>query len=121
MKVLLGAALVLLVLYLISGSAVTSVISLGGSDGNVSVGGRRLGPSMFAITFRDQYLCDSFEHGAYVTSDRDTGEGCTGPYFDSVNLCRRLEEVGQSRVRLYFEGRMLECDHEGADGGEPGS
>jgi hypothetical protein len=40
---------------------------------------------------------------------RDTGNECSGPYFDSPNLCRALAEVGQTRVQLYWEGRVLDC------------
>ena len=108
MKILLGAALVLLVLYLISGSAITSVISLGEKTGE-SVGGRKLGYSPFKITFKDQYLCYAFGQGEWVMTDHDTGDDCEGPFIDSVSLCRAMEEVGETRVRLFWEGRVLEC------------
>jgi len=108
MKVLLGAALILIVLYLISGTAITSVVQLG-EKGAVGVGGRQLSMSPFKVTFRDQYLCYSYADGRLVTSDRDTGDGCKGPFFDSVSLCSALAEEGQTSVRLFWEGRVLEC------------
>jgi hypothetical protein len=107
-KILLGAVLILLVLYLISGSAITSLVSIG-EKGGASIGGRRLTPSPFAITFRDQYLCRSETGDDWVMAGRDTGNECSGPYFDSPNLCRALAEVGQTRVQLYWEGRVLDC------------
>ena len=109
MKFLLGATLILVLLYIIAGSAITSVVSLGEETGE-SVGGRKLGYSPFKITFKDQFLCYSFDEGTWVTSGHHTGEDCKGPFIDSVSLCRAMEEEGVTRVRLYWEGRVLECN-----------
>ncbi len=108
MKMLLGVALILVVLYLISGSAITSVVSLGEQAGE-KAGGRKLGYSPFKINFKNQFLCYSFADGAWITTDHNNGDDCKGPFIDSVSMCRALEEEGQTRVRLFWEGRILEC------------
>lgn len=108
MRVLLFAALILLFLYIIAGSAITSITSLGQQAGE-NAGGRKLGYSPFKITFMDQYMCYSYERGSWVMSDRDTGNDCKGPFIDSVSLCRAMDEEGVERIRLFYEGRMLEC------------
>lgn len=109
MKVLLGAVLILVLLYFIAGGAIRSITSLGQETGE-SVGGRKLGYSPFKVTFKNQYLCDSFEESTWVMRGHHTGEDCKGPFIESVSLCRAMEEVGVKRVRLYWEGRVLECN-----------
>lgn len=107
MKVLLGAVLIVILLYIVAGEAITSIPSIG-QDATEGAGGRKLGYSTFKVTFIDQYLCYSYEHGTWVMSDYDTGNDCQGPFIDSVSLCNAMEAEGIDRVRL-VEGRVLEC------------
>lgn len=109
MKVLLGAVLIVILLYIVAGEAVLPILDLG-QRATEDVGGRQLGYSTFKITFLDQYLCYSYEHGTWVMSDHDTGNDCRGPFFDSVSLCRAMQEVEVDRIRLFHEGRVLECN-----------
>ena len=107
MKFLLGACLFLLLIYIVAGSAITSITSIGEKVGGEG-GGRAQTYSPFKVTFRDQFLCYQFDQGDWVMRGYDTGDRCKGPFFDSVNLCRAMEEEGQTRVQL-LEGRVLEC------------
>lgn len=108
MKFLLGATLVLVLLYIVAGSAITSITSIGENAGE-SAGGRKLGYSPFKITFKDQFFCYSFNQGTWVMSGHDTGDDCKGPFIDSASLCRAMAEEEVTRVTLYWEGRVLEC------------
>ena len=109
MRFLLGATLVLVLLYIVAGSAITSIVSIGEQAGE-SGGGRKLSYSPFKITFKDQFLCYAYDRGVGVMSDRYTDEDCKGPFIDSVSLCNAMAEEGVTRVRLYWEGRILECN-----------
>jgi len=109
MRFLLGATLVLVLLYVVAGSAITSIVSIGEKAGEEG-GGRQLGYSPFKITFKDQFLCYSYDRGAWVMSGRYIDEDCKGPFIDSVSLCNAMREEGVTRVSLYWEGRVLECN-----------
>lgn len=109
MKVLLGAALIVVLLYIIAGSTITSITSIG-EQASESAGGRKLGYSPFKITFKNQFLCYSYDEGGWVMSGHHTGEDCKGPFIDSASLCRAMAEEEVYRVRLYWEGRVLECN-----------
>lgn len=107
MKILLGAVLIVILLYIVAGQAITSIPSLG-QNAAEGAGGRKLGYSTFKITFIDQFMCYSYEHGSWVMTDHHTGNDCKGPFIDSVSLCRAMEAEGIDRIRL-LEGRVLEC------------
>ena len=109
MKVLLGAVLILILLYIIAGEAITSIVPIGESTGEAATG-RKLSYSPFPVTFREQYLCFAFDRSEWVMRGRDTGDDCRGPFIDSGTLCRAMAEVEATRVALHWEGRVLECN-----------
>lgn len=109
MKFLLGATLVLILIYIVAGSAITSVISVGEGSVETAAGGK-LTRSAFRVTFRDQFLCYSYTDSVWVMRGRNTGEDCSGPFIDSATLCHAMAEVDVTQIRLHWEGRMLECD-----------
>ncbi len=39
-----------------------------------------------------------------------TEEECQGPFIDSTTLCDAMAQEGVSSIRLYWEGRVLECE-----------
>ncbi len=108
LRLLVAVAVLILVLYFVGTSAIKSLTAVGEGAGE-GVGGRKLSYSPFKITFKDQYLCYSFDNGRWVMRGRDTGDDCKGPFIDSPSLCRAMAEEEVTRVRLFYEGRMLEC------------
>jgi len=82
-----------------------------------------VGVSPFPVAVREQYLCLPVSGDRWRMLPRG-GDGaelvrvqggsveveeCRGPFSDSISLCAALSEVGQTSVRLYHEGRMLDC------------
>ena len=107
LKLLLGAAIVLILMYVVASRSLTAV---GGLRQNPEEGGKsKLGYSPFPITFREQYLCYSSEDGLWVMRGNREQDDCEGPFSDSENLCNALEAVGQDSVHLYWEGRVYQC------------
>lgn len=109
LRLLIAVAVLVLVVYAVGTRVITSVTAVGEGAGE-RAGGRKLGYSPFKITFKDQYLCYSFDNAEWIMSGHDTGEDCKGPFIDSVSLCNAMAEEGVTRVRLYWEGRVLECN-----------
>ena len=109
LKVLLGATLIVVLLYVVAGGAIAPVVSLGGDGPSEGDGGGRLGYSPFQVTFREQYLCYSVATGDWEMRGRAGEADCRGPFLDSASLCRTMAEEGVSRVRLFWEGRTLDC------------
>ncbi len=97
----------MILLYVVGGKAIRSIMVVDEQSGEVT--GSKLSYSPNPITFREQYLCHSYEEGRWVMRGEDTGEDCQGPFFDSKTLCRALGEVGQTSVRLYWQGRVYQC------------
>jgi len=107
LRLLIVVVILMILLYVVGGKAIRSLWVVNEESGEIT--GSKLSYSPNPITFRDQYLCHSFDDSAWVMRGEDTGEDCRGPFFDSKTLCRALEEVGQTRVRLFWEGRVYEC------------
>ena len=108
LRLLIAVAVLVVVVYFVGTSAINSLTAVG-EDAGEGLGGRKLGYSPFKVTFKDQYFCYSYDQGEWAMFGRDTGNDCQGPFIDSVSLCRAMEEEGVTRVRLFHEGRMLEC------------
>ena len=107
LKLLLVAAVVLILMYVVASRSLTAV---GGIREDPEEGAKsKLSYSPFPITFRDQYLCYSSEDGLWVMRGQREQDDCEGPFIDSENLCNALEAVGQDRVQLFWEGRVYEC------------
>jgi hypothetical protein len=98
----------LAVVYFVGSSAINTLTAAGEGVGE-GLGGRKLSYSPFKITFKDQYLCYSYDEGEWVMRGRDTGDDCKGPFIDSPSLCRAMAEEEVTSVRLFYEGRVLEC------------
>ena len=91
--------------------------------GDGTRGPLEVGVSPFPVTMQEQYLCLPIASerwrmlpaaggvGSVVRTPGGTVavEECRGPFIDSVSLCAALREVGQDTVRLYHEGRQLDC------------
>jgi hypothetical protein len=107
LRLLIVVAILMILLYVVGGKAIRSIMVVDPDTGEVT--GRKISYSPYPITFRDQYLCYSLEDGVWVMRGEDTGEECQGPFVESGSLCRALAEVGQQRVRLFWEGRVYEC------------
>ena len=107
LKLLLGAAVVLILMYVVASRSLTAVGDLRPSSEDGGKG--KLGYSPYPITFREQYLCYATEHGFWIMRGHREYDDCEGPFVDSENLCNALEAVGQDRVHLYWEGRVYEC------------
>ena len=108
MKVLLGAALILVLVYLVAGQTLSTIVPVGSEDGEGR--GKKLSYSPFLVTFKEQFLCYSIDHGSWVMQGSDDGGECNGPFIDSATLCRAMAAEGLDRVALYWEGRVLECN-----------
>ena len=108
LRLLIAVAVLLVVVYLVGTRTINSLAAVGEEAGE-AFGGRKLSRSPFKITFKDQYLCYSYTEGTWVMTGRDTGDECKGPFIDSPSLCRAMAEEGVTRVRLFYEGRVLEC------------
>lgn len=106
------ALAVLGVVWVIVGERIPGLGSAG--DGGVRpTGSLDLGisESPFPVTMADQYLCFDGAGAAQMSAVGvdEFGDPCLGPFTDSVNLCRALEERGEDSVRL-LEGHPLHCD-----------
>ena len=108
MKVLLGAALVLILIYVIAGESITAVTNLSNNPEDTT--GTKVGYAPFQTTFKEQYICYSFETDRWVATPGREHDVCKGPFIDSGNLCAALKNEGQHSVQLYHEGRTLTCD-----------
>jgi hypothetical protein len=108
LRLLIAVAVLTLVIYFVGTSAIKSLTAVGEEAGE-GLGGRKLGLSPFKVTFKDQYLCYSYDRGEWIMRGHDNGNECKGPFIDSVSLCRAMGEVEMTQVRLFHEGRMLEC------------
>ena len=108
MRVLLGAALVLILIYVVAGESITAVTNLSGDPEDTT--GIKPGYSPFHTTFKEQYICYSFETDQWVATAGREHDVCKGPFIDSGNLCSALKTEGQHQIKLYWEGRVLECD-----------
>ena len=107
LRLLIVVAILMILLYVVGSRAITSLNVVDEETGEIT--GKKLNYSPFRVTFKDQYLCYSFEAAAWVMRGSDTDEDCRGPFIDSGTLCREMEQVGAKQVRLYWEGRVLEC------------
>jgi hypothetical protein len=109
LRLLIAVAVLSFVVYFVGGSAIRSLTAVG-EDAGEGLGGRKLGDSTFKVTFMDQYFCYSPEYGEWTMMGHDDGNDCKGPFIESVSLCRAMAEEDVTRVSLFHEGRVLECN-----------
>jgi len=109
LRLLIVCAILLVVGYVVTSQSIGAFKAVTQGDPERGVK-PKLSYSQFKITFRDQYLCYSFEDATWVMRGHRTDEECRGPFIDSQTLCNSMVEEGLTRVRLYWEGRVLECE-----------
>ena len=109
LRLLIVVAILLVVGYVVSSQSIGALKGITQGDPERGVK-PKLRYSQFKITFRDQYFCYSNEDLDWVMRGHRTDEECRGPFIDSTTLCNEMALEGVDSVRLYWEGRVLECE-----------